>query len=45
MTSLLDKLDLIECFQRPRKYMQIGEILENQREIFAAINIEPPASL
>ena len=45
MVSLLDKLDVIECFERPGRKQQIGEILEKQRDLFLALNIEPPSSL
>ena len=31
LESLLDKLDLIECFEYPGKTLQVGEILQKQR--------------
>jgi len=45
MTSVLDKLDVIECFESPGRKMRIGEILETQRILYQALNIHPPSSL
>jgi transposase len=45
MTSLLDKLDVIECFESSGHRLQIGEILKNQRDIYHAIGVAAPASL
>jgi transposase len=45
MASLLDKLDVIECFEAPNKRLQVGEILDKQRELYAAFGCEPPSSL
>jgi transposase len=43
--TMLDKLDVIECFQAPKQKLRVGEILNKQLEIYAALEIEPPASL
>jgi hypothetical protein len=45
MASLLDKLDVIECFESQNKRLQVGEILDKQRELYAALGVEPPSSL
>jgi transposase len=45
MTSLLDKLDVIERFESPGRRPQIGEILENQRDLYIALNVAVPTSL
>jgi len=45
MASLLDKFDVIECFESQGKKLQVGEVLDTQRELYAAIGIEPPSSL
>jgi transposase len=45
MTGLLDKLDVIECFERLGKKLRIGEILEKQRKIYLDLDIQPPISL
>jgi transposase len=45
MASILDKLDVIECFEIPDRKPQIGEILENQRDLYVALGIDPPTSL
>ncbi|MCL2889549.1 MAG: IS1634 family transposase [Eggerthellaceae bacterium] len=44
MTGLLDKLDVIECFLHPGHKLHIGEILEKQKLIYAALDIPPPSS-
>lgn len=43
--TMLDKLDVIECFEAPKQKFRVGEILNKQLEIYAALGIEPPASL
>jgi len=45
IASLLDKLDVIECFQTPGRKVRIGEILETQRNIYLALDVKPPSSL
>ena len=45
MMSLLDKLDVIECFDTPGRKLQIGEILESQNQLFVLLGFEPPLSL
>jgi transposase len=45
MAEVLDKLDLIECFENPGHKMQIGEILEKQKNIYMKLGVEPPSSL
>lgn len=45
MQSVLDKLDVIECFESPGQKLRVGEILEKQKEIYISLGIEPPASL
>jgi hypothetical protein len=44
LTGLLDKLDLIECFEYPGRKLQVGEILEKQRQLYLDLDIVPPAS-
>ena len=43
--SALDKLDVIECFSSPGNQLRVGEILEKQKDIYLALDVEPPASL
>jgi len=43
--TLLDKLDVIECFESPGNAMRVGEILRKQYDIYEAMEIEAPASL
>ena len=45
MQGLLDKLDVIECFEEPGHAVRVGEILEKQKELYAAMDIRPPVSL
>jgi hypothetical protein len=35
--TLLDKLDVIECFENPGYDLRIGEVLTKQREIYKAL--------
>ena len=41
--SLLDKLDVIECFEYAGKKLRVGELLEKQKEIYAALGVEAPS--
>ena len=43
--SLLDKVDVIECFEQPGLKLRVGEILEKQKQIYADLGVEPPTSL
>lgn len=43
LQSLLDKLDLIECFEYPGYALQVGEVLNKQRKIYETLGVEPPA--
>lgn len=43
--QLLDKLDLIECFEDPHHSLKIGELLQKQADIFLALHVDPPSSL
>jgi len=45
MASLLDKLDVIECFESQGKKLQVCEVIDKQRELYAALGIESPTSL
>jgi transposase len=43
MQTLLDQLDVIECFENPGNELRVGEILSKQRLIYDALGINPPA--
>jgi len=43
--GVLDKLDVIECFETPGQQLRVGELLEKQKEIYYAPGVEPPTSL
>jgi len=45
ITEFLDKVDLIECFKYPGRKLQIGEILEKQKQIFIELDIKLPLYL
>jgi transposase len=45
MASILDRLDVIECLEIPNRRLHIGEILDNQRDLYIALGIDPPVSL
>lgn len=42
--QLLDKLDVIECFENPCHSLKIGEILTKQEDIYKALDISVPTS-
>lgn len=44
MSQLLDKLEVIECFEDNGHSLRVGEILTKQQEIYEALNISPPTS-
>ncbi|GHV38851.1 hypothetical protein FACS1894187_18160 [Synergistales bacterium] len=45
LQGVLDKLDVIECFEYPGTKLRVGEILEKQKELYALLEVEPPSSL
>jgi len=45
MVGLLDKLDVIECFESLGHKLQVGEVLDNQRDLYLALGVDPPTSL
>ena len=45
LQGVLDKLDVIECFEEPGYKPRIGELLEKQKEIYECMSVDPPASL
>ena len=45
ISELLDKIDLIECFKYPDRKLQIGEILEKQKQIFIDLDVKLPLYL
>lgn len=44
MQTLLDKLDILECFEDTGRALRIGEILKKQVEIYEALGVEVPTS-
>ena len=43
LQSLLDQVDVIECFERPGHRLQVGEILQKQKKIYEYMGVEVPA--
>lgn len=43
--TLLDKLDVIECFEHPKYRLRVGEVLQKQKDIYTALGVEAPSSL
>jgi len=43
--TLLDKLDVIECFEYKNNTLKVGEILQKQKDIYSNLGIEIPSSL
>jgi transposase len=43
--QMLDKLDVIECFETPGQILQIGELLDKQKLIYDKLDIKHPSSL
>ena len=43
LQSLLDQVDVIECFERPGHKLQVGEILQKQKKIYEYMEVEVPA--
>lgn len=44
MSQMLDKLDVIECFDNSGHNLRIGEILTKQKDIYKALGVEVPSS-
>ena len=45
LPGLLDKLDVIECFEQPGRSLRVGEILDEQRPLYLDLGVVPPTSL
>lgn len=45
LQGVLDKLDVIECFENPGQDLRVGELLEKQKDLYVKLGIEPPTSL
>lgn len=45
ITDLLDKLDVIECFEQPGKVLRVGEMVEKQEQLYYDLGVAPPSSL
>jgi len=41
--TLLDKLDVIECFEHPGHDLRLGEVLSKQRQFYDSLGVDPPA--
>jgi len=45
LQGILDKLDVIECFENPGHALRIGELLEKQKDLYVKLGVAPPTSL
>jgi hypothetical protein len=45
LQGVLDKLDVIECFENPGKELRFGELLEKQKELYIDLGVTLPTSL
>lgn len=43
--GVLDKLDVIECFESPGHDLRVGEILEKQKQLYLDLGVAVPTSL
>jgi hypothetical protein len=43
MQEVLDKLDLIECFEQQGRPRRVGEVTKAQKGLYIGLGIEPPA--
>ena len=41
--TLLDKLDLIECFEHPGHDLRLGEVLSKLRQLNDSLGVDPSA--
>ena len=44
MQQLLDKLDVLECFEDESHKLRIGELLNKQAEIYETLGVALPTS-
>ncbi|NLI90685.1 MAG: hypothetical protein GX434_00375 [Peptococcaceae bacterium] len=42
MLGVLDKLDVIECFENPDQELRVGELLEKQKELYVDLGVTLP---
>lgn len=45
LQGVIDKLDIIECFEHPGHALRVGEILEKQKQLYVDLGVAPPSSL
>jgi transposase len=45
LLGVLDKLDVIECFESAGQQLRVGELLEKQKEIYHCLGVNQPSSL
>jgi hypothetical protein len=45
LQGVLDKLDVIECFEHPGQELRLGEMLEKQKQLYRNLGMEPTTSL
>ena len=42
LQQVLDKLDVIECFENPGDKLRVGEVLSKQSQLYLNLGVNPP---
>jgi hypothetical protein len=42
LQQVLDKLDVIECFENPGDKLRVGEVLTKQSQLYLDLGVHPP---
>ena len=42
LQQVLDKLDVIECFENPGDKLRVGEVLSKQSQLYLDLGVSPP---
>ena len=42
LQQVLDKLDVIECFENPGDKLRVGEVLSKQNQLYLDLGVTPP---
>jgi len=45
LQGILDKPDVIECFENPGHALRIDELLEKHKNLYVKLGVAPPSSL
>jgi transposase len=45
LQEILDEFDIIECFETPGQWLQVGEMTNQQKNLYKKLGVAPPTSL